>query len=90
MDAQLVWAPDPVDGYALGRVVDIGAGSLANIRLEAPKKGGNTTKAQKVECSIDQVFPAETDLTKDYDDNCKCYPIGTVHNATVAPMRQVM
>lgn len=67
MDSQLVWAPDPVDGYALGRVVDIGAGSLASIVLASPSK---TSKTQKIECSIDQVFPAETDLKKDYDDNC--------------------
>ena len=68
MDSQLVWAPDPVDGYALGRVVDIGAGNLASIVLASPSK---TSKTQKIECSIDQVFPAETDLKKDYDDNCE-------------------
>lgn len=67
MDSQLVWAPDPVNGYALGRVVDIGVGNLASIVLASSK----TSKVQKIECSIDQVFPAEIDLKKDYDDNCK-------------------
>lgn len=88
MDSQLVWTPDPYEGYVLGRVVDIGAGNLANIRLEPSSSSGafniKQPKQQQqqlnkiknsnriVECPIDQVFAAENDHTKDYDDNCKC------------------
>jgi myosin-6 len=69
MDTQLVWAPDPVDGYALGRVVDLGGGTLVKVALE-PVKGAPKNRPTQVECSIDQVYPAENDLTRAYDDNC--------------------
>ncbi|UXI22000.1 hypothetical protein NH340_JMT07943 [Sarcoptes scabiei] len=67
IDSQLVWVPDPQKGYVLGRVLEIGGNNIALIRLES---NNGLIKDEKIECPIENVFPAELDQQKDYDDNC--------------------
>uniref|UniRef100_A0A914W843 Uncharacterized protein n=1 Tax=Plectus sambesii TaxID=2011161 RepID=A0A914W843_9BILA len=59
-----VWAPDPLNGFFLGRIVDIGADSILVAAV-------NDSRSQPISASYDAVFPAEDDERKDVDDNCK-------------------
>uniref|UniRef100_A0A8C7KDU8 Unconventional myosin-VI n=1 Tax=Oncorhynchus kisutch TaxID=8019 RepID=A0A8C7KDU8_ONCKI len=61
-DGKPVWAPHPADGFQLGTIVDIGANSLT---IEPLKQGQKSFTAQ-----INQVFPAEDDVSKHVEDNC--------------------
>ncbi|XP_018120971.1 unconventional myosin-VI isoform X2 [Xenopus laevis] len=61
-DGKPVWAPHPTDGFQLGKIVDIGPGSLT---IEPLNQKGKTFLAP-----INQVFPAEEDTTKHVEDNC--------------------
>ncbi|KAL4649021.1 unconventional myosin-VI isoform X5 [Arapaima gigas] len=63
-DGKPVWAPHPTEGFQLGTIVDIGADSLT---IEPLKEKGKTFLAP-----INQVFPAEDDVNKHVEDNCKC------------------
>uniref|UniRef100_A0A3Q2CIV2 Unconventional myosin-VI n=1 Tax=Cyprinodon variegatus TaxID=28743 RepID=A0A3Q2CIV2_CYPVA len=62
-DGKAVWAPHPTDGFQLGSIVDIGADSLT---IEPLKQKGKTFLAP-----VNQVFPAEDDVNKHVEDNCK-------------------
>ena len=74
---QLVYVPDARDGYALGRIVDVGAEALT-VRLEsAPtatldSSGGGS--GVLVRASYSETVPAVEDQNADYEDNCvfKC------------------
>lgn len=84
MEDQLVWAPDTQNGYVLGRVIDIKSNpnNLATIRIESNQlnifpgyqrnssTNNNKETNETIECSIENVYPTEIDLQKDYDDNC--------------------
>ncbi|XP_075678552.1 myosin heavy chain 95F jaguar [Dermatophagoides pteronyssinus] len=84
MEDQLVWAPDTQNGYVLGRVIDIKSNpnNLATIRIESNQlnifpgyqrnssTNNNRETNETIECSIENVYPTEIDLQKDYDDNC--------------------
>ncbi|KAJ8389356.1 hypothetical protein AAFF_G00120640 [Aldrovandia affinis] len=61
-DGKAVWAPHPTDGFQLGTIVDIGADSLT---IEPLKQRGKTFLAP-----VNQVFPAEDDVSKHVEDNC--------------------
>uniref|UniRef100_A0A914V882 Unconventional myosin-VI n=1 Tax=Plectus sambesii TaxID=2011161 RepID=A0A914V882_9BILA len=58
-----VWAPDPLNGFFLGRIVDIGADSILVAAV-------NDSRSQPISALYDAVFPAEDDERKDVDDNC--------------------
>uniref|UniRef100_A0A8C1L444 Unconventional myosin-VI n=1 Tax=Cyprinus carpio TaxID=7962 RepID=A0A8C1L444_CYPCA len=64
-DGKPVWAPHPTDGFQLGRIIDISADSLT---IEPLNQRGKNFQA-----SVNQVFPAEDDVNKHVEDNCKCY-----------------
>ncbi|XP_041352149.1 unconventional myosin-VI-like [Gigantopelta aegis] len=57
-----VWVPHPIDGFKLGRIVDIGSDSITIQPFDAP----NTT----INAIYDRTFPAEEYDNKDCDDNC--------------------
>lgn len=57
-----VWVPHPVEGFKLGRIVDIGSEFITIEPFDAP---GTTIKA-----IYDRTFPAEEYDNKDCDDNC--------------------
>ncbi|XP_066460885.1 unconventional myosin-VI isoform X5 [Eleutherodactylus coqui] len=61
-DGKPVWAPHPTDGFQLGKIVDIGPDSLT---IEPLNQKGKTFLA-----AINQVFPAEEDISKHVEDNC--------------------
>uniref|UniRef100_A0A915A078 Unconventional myosin-VI n=2 Tax=Parascaris univalens TaxID=6257 RepID=A0A915A078_PARUN len=56
-----VWIPDSVDGFVIGRVVDIRSDSLTV---------QTTNASQPTIVRYDDVFPAEDDCEKDFEDNC--------------------
>jgi myosin-6 len=59
---QIVWAPHPIDGYQLCRIVDLSTNTLT---LAPVQTAGKTITA-----IYDEVFFAEEDNTRDADDNC--------------------
>uniref|UniRef100_A0A672KM55 Unconventional myosin-VI n=1 Tax=Sinocyclocheilus grahami TaxID=75366 RepID=A0A672KM55_SINGR len=61
-DGKPVWAPHPTDGFQLGRIIDISADSLT---IEPLNQRGKNFQA-----SVNQVFPAEDDVSKHVEDNC--------------------
>ncbi|XP_051954529.1 myosin VIa isoform X2 [Xyrauchen texanus] len=61
-DGKPVWAPHPIDGFQLGRIIDISADSLT---IETLNQKGKTFQAP-----VNQVFPAEDDVSKQVEDNC--------------------
>lgn len=63
-DGRKVWVPHPIDGYKLGRIVDIGA---EGVTVEV---GDKPSGGQKISAPFDRVFPAE-EYDKDVEDNCK-------------------
>ncbi|XP_013775253.1 unconventional myosin-VI-like [Limulus polyphemus] len=62
MDSSKVWAPDPIDGYKLGTIVDISEDTITVEPFQSPN--------QIITAPYDSVFPAEDDNNKDVDDNC--------------------
>ncbi|XP_013788339.1 unconventional myosin-VI-like [Limulus polyphemus] len=62
MDSSKVWAPDPTDGYRLGKIVDIGEDTVT-VETFKPSK-------EIITAPYDCVFMAEDDDEKDVDDNC--------------------
>nr|XP_032836269.1 unconventional myosin-VI-like [Petromyzon marinus] len=62
---RLVWAPDPVEGFRLGRIVDVGAETLT---VEIAGSCGDS--AAVVVAPYPQVYPAEQDNNRDAEDNC--------------------
>ncbi|KAK0045573.1 unconventional myosin-VI [Biomphalaria pfeifferi] len=57
-----VWAPHPIDGFKLGRIVDIGSDIITIEPFDAP---GTT-----INSLYDRTFPAEEYDNKDTEDNC--------------------
>jgi len=64
-DNRKVWVAHPLDGYKLGRIVDIGADGVTVELLERPP-------GQKINAPFDRTFPADEYDAKEVDDNCKC------------------
>ena len=63
-DGKKVWVPHALDGYKLGRIIDIGVDGVTVELVERPP-------GQKVSASFDSTFPADEYDTKDVDDNCE-------------------
>lgn len=59
---RLVYVPHPVDGFQLGRLVDIGAETLSVEMVN----GGHIVKV-----AYNDALPCEEDRFKDVDDNCE-------------------
>lgn len=63
-DGKSVWVPHPIDGFKLGRIVDIGADGVTVEVTEKPA-------GQKINAPFDRIYPAEEYDDKDVEDNCK-------------------
>jgi len=63
-DGKKVWVTHALDGYKLGRIIDIGADGVTVELLERPA-------GQKLSAPFDSTFPADEYDDKDVDDNCK-------------------
>ncbi|KAJ9583973.1 hypothetical protein L9F63_021684 [Diploptera punctata] len=63
MEKQKVWVPDPVEGFVLGIIQDIGHNGEATI---IPAKSKQSTMT----CSLDRIYYAEQHDQVDVDDNC--------------------
>ena len=63
MDGQVVWVPHAIEGFILGKIVDLGASGVTVAPLDSSYKSVVTT--------YDLVYPSEEDRKKDVDDNCK-------------------
>jgi len=63
-DGKRVWVAHALDGYKLGRIVDLGADGLTVELVERPA-------GQKLTASFDSTFPADDYDNKDVDDNCE-------------------
>lgn len=62
MEHQVVWLPDPEEGYVLGTIEDIHQDFVTATTIRPP---GRTIQA-----SFKQTFVAEKDTNKDVNDNC--------------------
>ncbi|GAB6032668.1 Unconventional myosin-VI [Chamberlinius hualienensis] len=62
MDHQKIWAPDPNDGFFLGRILDLGSDDVTVQPFDNKKK--------PIIAPISRIFPAEEDDKKDVPDNC--------------------
>ena len=58
-----VWVAHALDGYKLGRIVDIGVDGLTVELVERPP-------GQRLSAPFDSTFPADEYDHKDVDDNC--------------------
>ncbi|XP_069688949.1 myosin heavy chain 95F isoform X2 [Periplaneta americana] len=63
MERQKVWVPDPVEGFILGTIQDIGHDGEATI-LPVESKHSRLT------CNLERVYYAEQHDKTDFDDNC--------------------
>lgn len=61
MENHKIWAPDPIHGFRLGRIVDIGEDTINVQILDEPNK--------VITATYDCVYPSEEE-EKDVDDNC--------------------
>jgi hypothetical protein len=64
MEKQKVWVPDPVEGFVLGRIEDIGHDGQAVIITE-------DFKHSRITCNRENIYYAEQHDQKDVEDNCK-------------------
>jgi Myosin N-terminal SH3-like domain. len=64
MEKQQVWVPDPVEGFVLGTIEDIGHDGQAMIITA-------DSKHRKVSCNLENIYFAEEHDQKDVEDNCK-------------------
>ncbi|XP_066994103.2 myosin heavy chain 95F [Anabrus simplex] len=60
---QLVWMPDPVQGFVLGKIIDIGHDGEATV---VPLN----SKQSRCTYSLDRIHYAEDDTNKEVEDNC--------------------
>ena len=63
MDKEKVWATDPLEGFVLGRIVDL---SEEGAVVEAV----HDRSRQPIVTSFDRLYPAEENEKKEVDDNC--------------------
>lgn len=64
MEKQKVWVPDPVEGFILGTIQDIGHNGEATILTADSKRS-------KVICNLEQICYADQYDQMDVEDNCK-------------------
>jgi len=63
MEKQKVWVPDPVEGFILGKIEDIGHDGQTVIITE-------DMKHSRVTCNLENIYYAEQHDQKDAEDNC--------------------
>jgi hypothetical protein len=64
MEKQKVWVPDPVEGFILGTIEDIGHdGQVVIITSDV--------KHRRVTCNLENIYYAEQHDQKEVEDNCK-------------------
>ncbi len=63
MEKQKVWVSDPIEGFVMGRIVDIKVDEVIVQPLDSKK--------QPISCELDRAYPAEEYDSKDVDDNCR-------------------
>lgn len=63
MDKEKVWATDPVEGFVLGRIVDLSEEGAVVQAVHEPSR-------QPIVTSFDRLYPAEENEKKEVDDNC--------------------
>lgn len=61
-DVRLVYVPNPVDGFRLGKLIDIGAETLSVELVD----GGEVVRV-----AYNDALPCEENMSKDVDDNCE-------------------
>lgn len=64
-DGKKVWVPHQVDGFKLGKIVDIANDGVVVEVLSRPGAG------QKISTPFDKLYPADEYEDKDVDDNCE-------------------
>jgi hypothetical protein len=64
MEKQKVWVPDPVEGFILGTIQDLGHNGEATILTADSKRS-------KLTCNLECIYDAEHHDKMDVDDNCK-------------------
>jgi hypothetical protein len=64
MERHKVWVPDPVEGFILGSIHDIGHNGEATIFTAA-------SKPSKLTCTLERIYYAELHDQADVEDNCK-------------------
>jgi hypothetical protein len=64
MEKQKVWTPDPVEGFVLGTIEDIGHDGQVVINTADSKRS-------KVTCNLENIYFAEQYDQKEVEDNCK-------------------
>jgi len=62
-EGRKVWVPDPVNGYVIGSIKDIGTDTITVEPRSSPEN--------PITASYDQVFLSEEYEDNDVDDNCK-------------------
>ncbi len=62
MEREKVWVSDPVEGFVLGRIADLGEEGATVQPYDRGRK--------PVVASFDRLYPAEDDDAKTVDDNC--------------------
>jgi hypothetical protein len=64
VEKQKVWVPDPVEGFVLGTIEDIGHDGQAAIITAG-------SKHPRVTCNLENVYYAEQHDQKEVEDNCE-------------------
>lgn len=62
---EYVWARDPTEGYVLGRIAELTEEGAEVVPLN--------NKYPKRILPFSEIYRAQDDEKKDYDDNCKCF-----------------
>lgn len=62
MEKQKVWISDPIEGFVLGRIIDLKLDEVVVQPLD--------TKKSLISCELDRAYLAEEHDSKDVDDNC--------------------
>lgn len=63
-DGKRVWVPHPMDGFKLGKIVDI---TNDGVMVEVVQKPG---VGQKINSQFDRLHPADDEEERDFEDNC--------------------
>ncbi|GFO13827.1 hypothetical protein PoB_004033200, partial [Plakobranchus ocellatus] len=80
-----VWVPHPIEGFKLGRIVDIGSDTISIEPFDAP---GTT-----INSLYDRTFPAEEYDNKECDDNCALMYLNEatlLHNIKIRYMKNMI
>lgn len=59
---QIVWIPDPEEGFVLAKIVDMNADSVTAKTMKSPTR--------TIQAAFSTTFPKEENDTKEVNDNC--------------------